>query len=1776
MLALDGYREIAVLAEGPAFRLVRAERDGGATVLVKTAIRRRSHSDAAATLQREFELERRLHHPAVVEPLDFIDDGHQPALVLADDGGRTLRDVLGDGPLSLRETLAISAGIASGLAELHRHDIVHRDLQPDRVMVGSGGTPIRIIDLAMATVVPRQQAALLSPGVMLGSLRYISPEQTGRTSRPVDYRTDLYSLGITMYEMLTGDTPFTSSDRLDLVHDHLAVRAPRVSNLRDEIPQIVADLVARLLEKDPGDRYRSALGVVQDLDRIQDRLVRGLGLDDTELKGTAISTRFQMPDQLFGRSADVAELETWLHRSARGRTSLLFVRGPSGVGKTSLVEELREPVNQLRGYVATGKADQTYEGPAHEVVAAACRDLVRQLLTEDDARINALRSDLRRILGTNAPILTEVVPELGVLLGSSPLSEPAELGKGNQFNALASEVVAAIASPDHPVVLVLDDLQWADASTVEFIERTATESPDHALLLVAAYRDDEIDAAHPVLVTQQRFLADGVAYGDVALGPLTDEAVAEFVAASVGRTVADATPLTDLCLRGTGGNPLSIRLFLGTLYEDGLLQLDPASGAWTWDVDQVAALLATTHPVELATEKLDGLSEGARSLLAVMAIAGPQGDVDLLSDIGISQPLPALQELAAQDLAQLTEDPPRLRWEIAHDRIRDAAIQLIDEPGRRDWHLRIGAALKRRLTTLRSETSVFSVLRHLNAAHQPGGPPNADLALMNLDGGRSAMRTTDYAAALGYYSTGAAILGPTQWEDHPKAAFDLHLGAANAARLMADFEEMDRWVQAIATATAEPDQLVEAALLEILYLNHKGQHLEAVATARRALANLGWSLPESPGRWEVLRRLRRTRVRLALMSLGSGRLLGSRITQSTYDTTALSEQHSWQPPTAYVASDSVLGLLELHQMVDGTARSMIRLLNEALGSAYWTNRRVLTVMILKGIDLTAEYGNHPASALFYAFYGAIVTTVNKDPETGLAFADVGVRMARTVGTLTKPSRVRLTRDALVAPAKVPLREIEPSLDRAYTRGIDSGDVAFGTSALLFASLHRFARGVPLDQLEAELETTEAQLRRYSQTRNLEAARALHQLIYDLQHREAQLEAFSGPHFAGGGNHHGEGVAGAGMTACWVSTLRAISRWHAGDVTGARTDIDNAGAQLDAILGQVLVPLLHLYGVLAWARPRKRIHLNTARRARGHRRRLAWYAKHNPTQYKQWLLLADGAMAAGRGRSLRALRLLRAAAELALERSDPMTAAVAELLSAEIEALRGDDDATAHHRTAAGDAYALWGAHALDERKTDGEEAGAAAGAEDEDLDLATVVRASEAISEQIELDSLLRSLLEVVLQSAGAERGVLYRIDEERAVPEAEGHVPEGSSEVSVTTLEPDEQPDVAASVVRLVARTSEPVLIARAADDPLLRNDDSLRARGVRSLFCLPLVTQGRLGGILYLENSQVDGAFTTARLRLLRMLSSQAASALEKARLHGEQRQLIEAQDRFVPAQFLRTLGHANLIDVERGQGTTKIVDVLFTDIRSFTTIVETMTPSEAMAFVNDYLAHMEPVVHEYGGFIDTYDGDSILALFDAGLDGGVLSAVAMARAERLDNERRRSVRLRPVRTGFGINSAAVMMGIVGGVNALRATIIGDAVNVASRIESLTKRYATSMLISENTAVRLRPETKATLRPLERVQLVGKTQALQVFEVLEALDADTYRRRLATLDDHNEAIVAYERGELAAARRLFNHVLEADPTDAPAAVMLARTDELIASPDTLELPPITRLESK
>lgn len=1722
----------------------------GAARSAASVLRRIVHDDGSAVLERgpkdveTASLRERLRHEAailadlrhdnIIRPLAPSEgDGATGARLRFEDvDGVGLAELLRTrGRLDVHQSVGIGRDLAQALAAAHRAEVIHRGVRPDAVFVTHALDRAVLTDFGDATRVPRQQAAPAGPIGETGALPYVAPEQTGRMSRPVDSRCDLYALGCVLHELVVGTPPFAMTDPLELVHSHLAVTPVRIDEHVAAVPPAFADVVERLLEKDPDDRYRSAAGVVTDLDLI----ARGLeepGLLEGFRPGTSdLSSVFLLPERLYGRDEELARLTALLDRG-RHEARVGFVHGPAGAGKSALLGELQDAVTKRRGMLVTGRFEQLSRGVPYQAVVTALRQMMRRVLTQDDAKLADVRAGILDQLGTTAQVLTGVIPELADVLGPQPaapeLSRDAERVR---FTLALTGVVKAVTNADDaPVVMVLDDLQWGDAATLEFIGRIAAEQIP--IILIGSYRDVEIEVGHPLLRTQKDLAELGVQIVDIALPALSRSAVAALVRDTLMPTVDDVEALIDVCIRKTGANPFFLRLFLRTLYTEGLVR--PTPDGWAWQLGAIRSRAVTENVADLAVERLDQVAQAGRDLVPLLAVTGSGGDAEGLVRVddrlgGTRDVEEGLTQLASVGLVEITTAANGLGWRFAHDKIEEAAYQLVDKSQRDQLHRAVGEDL------VEQGASGFDVLAQLNRVPLEDGE-GIRLATMNRDAGREAMGATAYDAAYDFFTTGIGQLGASLWDDHADLAVALHLGAANAARLATQSEAMERWLTALDLRARHRYDRVEIALIRILHRSQAGQNPEAVVLARERLAEFGVELPESPSLAPVLRGMVETRLKLR--------------------------------------STSIEELATAPEMTDPDDLAVCRLLSETMSAAYFADPNTMALMVQEGVKRSVASGVATSSPLYFTAFGLVLAGIVGKPAQGLAYADLGVQLADRFGAPGEPARARFTRDSLTAPFVVPLERIIPDQEYAYRIGLETGDVGYGTGSLYFRVMHRLLTSTPLDVVADEAHQSVQVIRRLAQLRNLAAAVTMKQFVADLRGEDDgdSGEPFSGPH-ADASTLDDSLASGDLMSAGWVALLRGIARWHLGDRSAAAADLALANASKDAMLGQALVPMLHLYAIVAesWDE------LGSGRRfsvgALRHRRRLRWFAKHEPTANETRCLIADGALAGMAGRWRVASDHFHKASTMAEARGQTWERALATELLAEVEGRAGRGDLRDHWLDVATDAYDDWGAHAVARRlrrKT-------TTRSTTEDLDVLTVVRMSEAIVGEIELDSLLEALMSVVLHNAGAERGLLLRVGDTPWV-EAAGRMdgPNAVVETWLTTAPPAAVVAHAESVVRYVTRTRETVLCRDIAVDERFADDAYVSANVVRSVLCLPLVHQSQVQGLLYLENNKVVGAFTPQRVELLRMVSAQAAIALEKARLFEAQRSLVASQARFVPAQFLESLGRRDITEVSLGESTSKLMDVMFSDIRGFTRMAEAMTPPQTLAFLNDYLSSMEPEIIGNNGFVDHFLGDGILALFDVGTGGAVRAGVAMARAEREANTRRVAAGAPPVRTGIGVNTGNVVLGIVGGSDQIRATVIGDPANLASRVENLTKRYRTTLVITDHTREALPPGDEHLLRPLEWVQVMGRTAPVLMHEVIDALPPDVQERRRASMDTYLEAFRCFVATDFIQAAEGFGVIIASDPDDHVATVLRDHAVALQGTDVGDDWQPIVEMEHK
>ncbi len=863
------FRNVLTLYESENTVVYRAEmvrEDAPLPVIIKTLKEQYPVREELARFRREYEITSGLDIPEIARPLKKETINNRPFLVFEDFGGRSLNRLLQERQFSLDELLEIAITLVKGLAAIHAASIIHKDINPSNIIYTPSGRLVKIIDFGIATILSRENPELQNPESLEGTLPYLSPEQTGRMNRSVDYRTDFYSLGATLYELFTGKLPFTTRDPMELIHSHMTRTPTPPRELNPEIPEALSALVLKLMAKTAEERYQSCAGIEADLTECRRRLGQGECSAPFPLARFDLTDRFSIPQKLYGREPEIAGLLATFARVSEGTSEMMLVAGYSGIGKTVLVREIYKPITKRQGYFISGKFDQFQKNIPFSALVGAFREMVRQLLTESEERLEKWRDKLAKALGANGQIIIDVIPEVQLIIGEQP--PPYELAPAdarNRFNRVFQNFIEVFCQPEHPLVIFLDDLQWADPATLGLIEKLLAEGETSYLLLIGAYRDNEVSPDHILMMTLDALVQKGLPVHTITLSPLAEEHVNTLIIDTLRAQPAAVAPLTRLVIRKTGGNPFFVNQFLTTLHQKKLIRFhqgrqptNPGAFSWEWDMAEIERTDITDNVVQLMIEKLAELPRETIEALRLAACVGNHFDLATLAIIDErpaadthSHLMPAIREGLVVPLAtQEMEDAGELAfsaYRFLHDRVQQAAYTMIEEKSKRAVHRRIGDLLLRSTETEKRNKRLFEIVDHLNLGREliTAKKQKRDLARLNLEAGQKAKLSTANASALEYITTGLELVGP-DWHNRYELVVTLHKELAEVLYLLGNFKQSQKTIATI-VKKGQPLDKAEAYALLITQYTMLGKNKEAIRAAGRALPLFAtWPFPARP------------------------------------------------------------------------------------------------------------------------------------------------------------------------------------------------------------------------------------------------------------------------------------------------------------------------------------------------------------------------------------------------------------------------------------------------------------------------------------------------------------------------------------------------------------------------------------------------------------------------------------------------------------------------------------------------------------------------------------------------------------------------------------------------------------------------------------------------------------------------------------------------------------------------------------------------------------------
>ncbi|BAY30577.1 multi-sensor signal transduction multi-kinase [Nostoc carneum NIES-2107] len=1033
--------------------------------------------------RNQYTITKNLDLPGIVKlySLEAYRNGY--ALIMEDMGGISLKDwiIQKQGDI-INDFLNFAIQIATHLEAIHRHRIIHKDIKPSNILINPQTHQIKLIDFTVASLLPKQIAQLQISNILEGTLAYISPEQTGRMNRGIDYRSDFYALGVTFYELLTGRLPFSSTETMELVHSHIAKIAPDVHTINPSIPLAIAEIVAKLMAKNAEDRYQSAAGIKYDLEICLFQYQATKNIVEFALGSRDISEHFLIPEKLYGRTSEVETLLKAFDRVSTGATEMLLVAGCSGIGKTAVINELQKPIVRQRGYFIKGKYDQFQQDIPFLAFVQAFQNLISQILSESDAQIKVWRSKILSAVGDNGQVIIDVIPELENIIGKqSSVTELSGNFAQNRFNLLFQKFTQVFTTQAHPLVIFLDDLQWADLASLKLLELLMNDVG--SLLVIGSYRDHEVSPAHPLMLTVQEIKKIGSIVNIITLNNLSKNDINYLVADTLSCDEIVAQPLTELIYQKTQGNPFFTTQFLKYLYEENLITFDRDARYWQCDIAQVKAVAIIDDVVEFMSLQLQKLPAATQDLLKLAACIGAQFDLNTLAIASARSPAAtaadlwkALQDgflLPTSEIYKFFTDADDLPTSVAanptykflHDRVHEAAYSLIPDERKQSTHLRIGQLLLQNIPTSEQEARIFDIVNHLNRGIEviSTTAQRQELILLNFLAGKKARTATAYGVAVNYFAIAKSLLPANHWQRQYHLSLDIYHAAAEVAYLSGDIPQMEILIDAIFQNAESLLDTITAYKIRLNSYTANHQPTKSVAMGLEALKHLGVKFPQKPTKLHIILAL--LPIKLALMR------------KSPQD------------------------LLALPPMQNPTALAKMSLLSSILTASYMCEPNLHPLIILQQLELSLRYGNSAFVAPAYAAYGFILCMMG-DIETGYQFGELGLRLTetglgkqfRTEVLFIFSNMIRIWKDPLAA-------TLETSL-QGYQTGLETGKLeyaAYNAAGYCAALLHS---GEQLDVVLPEFAKYSQSLQQLHQDKALTYHLIAQQLVLNLMGKSA--------------------------------------------------------------------------------------------------------------------------------------------------------------------------------------------------------------------------------------------------------------------------------------------------------------------------------------------------------------------------------------------------------------------------------------------------------------------------------------------------------------------------------------------------------------------------------------------------------------------------------------------------------------------------------------------------
>ncbi|CAH1219731.1 Adaptive-response sensory-kinase SasA [Paenibacillus allorhizoplanae] len=1483
MLILPEYEILQQIYQSERNILYRAvHKQSGEKVIIKTLNSDFPITADIARLKREYEIGALLEIPGIVKPRALPKFQNSVALVMEDFEGETLSTYFPLFQQSIEAFLQAAIQLTKIIGEVHQRYIIHKDIKPSNIIMNREKQIMKLGDFSISSVT-RERQEMLDPLLLEGTLSYMSPEQTGRMNRIIDYRTDYYSVGVTFYEMITGRLPFQTEDPLELLHCHFAVTPIPPDRVRIGIPKALSEIIMKLLSKDAEDRYQSAYGIIQDLEQVLLSIRSGEDLHNFRVGHYDMTDMFQIPQGLYGRNSEINKLLHVYTNVVHGSAEVVWVTGDSGYGKSFLIAEAMKTIMKDVGWFLSGRFEPNKHHVSYHAIAKALRELVRQLLTGKDDQLAEYRVQLLRVLGSSGKVLIDLVPELELLIGEQPAVKqlpPQETQ--NRLHFLLQQFLLFFCAKDRPIVLFLDDLQWADAASLQVLDLLLNDAQLKYFLFIGSYRSEyeknSLSSLHVQLLNK---LPARLVEARIVLQELNIQDVGQLIAESLKSEIGQVAELADLVVNKTGGNPFFVKQFLTELHEQKLLAFNYEVNRWQWDMNEIQKLRITDNLMFLLAEKLERMPSRTQRVMRLAACLGVSFDLEALGIIMQASYGATLHELEGAIQSGLIipvgmdykffhdalgrSVARNIRFVFVHDSIQEAIYGSVETAKLSEMHHNIAQMLLTELSEDEIEQRLFEIVNHLNIGSElvTEHPAFIQLFEYNVSAGRKAKSSNAYRSALQYYNKALQILKQIKGMELAELSYTIRLEKSEVLYLNGQADEAESSYEQLLQEATTVEQKLELYNLQVVLYTNVGKQHQSVKLGLKALAEQGIRIPEAPVSASIL-----------LAYLDVKRKIGFRNTLQLYD---------------------------LPIMEDAYRSKLMNLMMSVAISAYFVNTNLYVLFMLNMTKLAMNYGNSPTMAYVYGSYGLILGSGFGDYQGGYQYGQLGKRMNERFQSHQFRSKSYFSFGLFVTPWVKPLHNCLALLKDSFRTGIEDGDLVFAGYALTYQVLVKDLQGVALSELYEYLVKNYRILEQTNHHDTLLMMEMLRMVILNLEGKTLNPLLI--------GNDEGEEERFVRKLEVHsnqvIIHVFSVKKMMLSFLFGQYDDAVNMGRMAEsrqvASFGLFHIPENYFYFVLSITAKFPEASLSDrkwfTKQVKKMLRKMEKWSSHCPENFLHLSLLmrAEWDRVTGHGR--RAEQRYENAIRQAREQGFIQHEAIASELAGRYYKQIGRERIAKTYFVDAYFGYVNWGAKAKADDLRLRYPAYFTGRAESLDwattkisdyslqaIDFKTIMNTSRSLSSEVNLEQLIKRLMEIVTYSSGAERSILVLKDKDRLYVEAEMLASAGKDSCRVSSVLLETRDNVPQSVIQYVARMKEGIVLDDAEKSTLFSYDPYIRQAESKSIFCEPILHQGNLIGVFYLENNLIRNAFTSDRLDVIKLLSAQAAISIENARLYND----------------------------------------------------------------------------------------------------------------------------------------------------------------------------------------------------------------------------------------------------------------------------------------------------